>query len=168
MLKNDSTISASSFTLMKVCLQTWTVFRSGLGTGSMQRERERERESGRTGITEVNPIMGGMWIRFCNRWWCWKFKMLCGRGRRQQLGAFSMRAGVIDSYNSGQSCLDSQFQESDLVKDMAFTGSLTKKQPPFLSLPPSLFFPLSAPFLHACHISWNKILFNHLFNRMCF
>lgn len=53
MLKNDSTIFASSFTLMKVPVDMEGV--QGWGPASC-----RERESGRTGITEVNPIMGGM------------------------------------------------------------------------------------------------------------
>lgn len=55
-LKNDSTIFASSFTLMKVPVDMEGVsFRVG-----DRLRAERERESGRTGITEVNPIMGGM------------------------------------------------------------------------------------------------------------
>lgn len=45
---------------------------------------------------------------------------------------------MIDGYNSQQSRLDSQFQDSDLVKDTAFLASVTEKQPLLLLL---LFFP---------------------------
>lgn len=45
--------------------------------------------------------------------------------------------GVIDSYNSQQSRLDSQFQDSDLVKDTAFPASLAQNNH---CPPPSPFF----------------------------
>lgn len=52
----------------------------------------------------------------------WKLKVLCEWKWRQPASVLSVSPFVhlIDGYKSQQSCLDSQFREFDLVKDMAF------------------------------------------------
>lgn len=91
----------------------------------------------------------------------WKLKVLC-EWKRQQLASFPLLSlsfrRLIDGYKSQQSRLDSQFQEFDLVKDMAFLLHSLK-------LAAILFLYSTLSYLG----KWNHLhLFNEIFFNYCF